>query len=248
MPGIKFTKVVATTSPPPLEMEAKQDGVPDIKVETKEEERVKPKGIPLSIVPPIGGRDDKENDDVPTLSPETEVKPKRGRGRPPGSGKKQNGSTSKSSPKKTVVKQSAAETLGRQIEGAHAMADVFIPGMRIEHSEALLLGEAMQNVFDEFGISPSGKAAAILQLVGVVGIVEAPKIPVLIKFVRNVRKPANAKHVSRKIVPPTDDGQSDWMQQAQEMPKVERVNAVQDNNIFAHVSDGIARGEDISNG
>lgn len=243
--GIKFIKPIKETeapkmdkpSPSPIAQEGvKRDGVPKVipmtKVSDGGEEVKRPLGIPVDVSPSsiLGDEiEDKprESDEPETVAP-TSPPPTKRRGRPPGSGK--------GKAKKTTSTDSIS-ALARQIEGIHAMADIIIPGMRISHAEAQLMAEAMQDVIDAYGITVNDKVTSLLTLAGVVGIVEMPKIPIVLKWLEQKRRPKQAIQQARQMrnnVIPMD---------SPVVPQRElKIAEEKSSGIFAHISNEIAEG------
>jgi hypothetical protein len=67
--------------------------------------------------------------------------------------------------------------LGKQITGLHQLAALAtgIPELVISEKEGQVLGAAMANVAQEYGLSLDGKTGALLQLVAACGMVYVPK-------------------------------------------------------------------------
>lgn len=92
--------------------------------------------------------------------------PKRGPGRPKGSGKKTTGKSSGVSP-----------SLGKHLQGLHAMVGM-ITGIReafISDQEAEALADAIGAVAKEYDLSLSGKTGAAIQLLGAAAMVYVPR-------------------------------------------------------------------------
>lgn len=239
-PGIKFTKVVSENKvdksplppPPPISGE-KGDGVPRVatKVEAKETggEGKKPLGIPVDVSPPVSlGKTNKPNEDNPVREIDAPTQPKRKPGRPKGSG---NGSTKSNS--KTV------DTLAQQIEGYHAMAGVFVPGVSITPDGARLQAEAVQEVMEAYDIKVSRKVTALVTLIGVFAFTEMGNLKKARDHVQKMRKPKTVIQQARKEASqtiPVDNSQST-------IPNVVPIPQSGGGSIFNHMSDGIAEGK-----
>lgn len=226
---VELVKNQTLVPSPASDSAPKKDRVPTLTpISAAVEQRERKDNSPLDIAPPTFTKVlDKDDDSVETVHA---TQPKRKPGRPPGSGK---GAV----PKKATV--SAITSLSRQIEGLHAMADVVIPGMAIPTPQADLLAEAMQGVIEAYDMKPNPKITSLLTLAGVVGIVEIPKVPIMLEFMRskNVKQLAikKAQQMTKGEVPmgahvPT---------QSNSTPPIAEDNS---GGIFSHVTSEIAEG------
>lgn len=93
------------------------------------------------------------------------------RGRPPGS-------KTGASRKKASSKNEAKKTNPQHVVGLHKMLAVAtgVPEFEINEAEGQALAEAMDAVASEYDIAVSGKAAAMLQLIGTAGLVYYPRV------------------------------------------------------------------------
>jgi hypothetical protein len=126
-------------------------------------------------IPPAGAEIPPPADETP----QEEIAPpgKRGRGRPPGSGK-----TAEGPKKRAGSAKSDPDKLARQIVGGHMLAATFtgLPELVISTEEGRILADAMITMTEEYGLVISGKTAAAMQLLAAVGIVYAPRAILII--------------------------------------------------------------------
>lgn len=108
---------------------------------------------------------------------------KRGPGRPPGSGKA-------ASPKKAVD----AKALANQLKFFHAAAARLtrLEDLEIDNDEAEMLADSIATLMREYDIALSGKTAALLGIVGAMGMVYGPRFIMIREQVQR-RKAAQAK-------------------------------------------------------
>jgi len=104
---------------------------------------------------------------------EEPVAPKR-RGRPPGTGKKSDGTA----PKKTASrKNDDISDLAKHIQGLHVMV-AMITGfgeLQISDQESLMLAKGVSAVAEEYGLSLDGKTGAAMQLFGAAALIYVPR-------------------------------------------------------------------------
>lgn len=111
---------------------------------------------------------------------------KRGRGRPPGSGKKSGGA------KKSANKSDAA-AFAKQIVGVHLLiAGVTgLPEMAINETEGRLLADALISVSEEYGLLLGGKTGAAIQLFAAAAMVYTPRA---FAISRKMQEPPRPQH------------------------------------------------------
>lgn len=232
--GLKFTKVVPseTPSPTPPKEAPKGEGIPKLNTNvtpsTPEKgegvKDTKPRGIPTEVAPSLPSLDKpsaKSSTQESNTEDETTIeKPKRKRGRPPGGSNSTRGKKSSYS----------VDKMAAQIEGYHAMGDVFIPGLAITNGQARILAEGIIGVMDAYDFQPDPRIASIIALAGAVGMVEMPKVVLVKKHLDRMKAIEAARKQSKapvnlvpKVTPP--------------QPRPET------NSIFAHQSQGVAKGE-----
>lgn len=132
---------------------------------------------PPETLPPVEEIPGAAATDTPPI--EEAAPAKRGRGRPPGSGK----TTAEKSPGK---KTRDVADFARQIQGLHRVAAMAtgLPVLEIADHEAAMLASGITAVADEYGLALSGKTGAALQLFAAMGFVYGPRV-LMVKRMRD---------------------------------------------------------------
>ena len=114
--------------------------------------------------------------------PNSEAPRKRGRGRPPGSGKKNPDGSPVAKPEKSKSrKASDVEAFAKQIQGIHEMIALItpFPEMRLSESESVMMAKALDAVAEEYGLELDGKTGAAIQLIGAAAMIYGPRALVI---------------------------------------------------------------------
>lgn len=144
----------------------------------------------------------------------TQVSTPKRRGRPPKNppahgdpqpvAEKLNTSSGKRGRPKNKVSYSDSEIseLGKQITGLHQLAALAtgIPELIISEKEGQVLGSAIANVAQEYGLELDGKTGALLQLVAACGMVYVPKYFQLKQRIAQVKAQREQEGVTLHVV------------------------------------------------
>lgn len=117
--------------------------------------------------------------------PTTDTAPKKRRGRPPknpqapGTESIPSGSTAprKSKPGKKSFSPADIQMMGKQITGLHMIVAQMTasPELVIREEEGQMLAQSVVNVCEQYDLAIDGKTGAFIQLIGVAGMVYAPR-------------------------------------------------------------------------
>lgn len=241
---IKFTKIVKEDKPSSIEKESKDMSAPPSPTDANHDSR---DSLP-NVFENVGGAGSIPREvEFPVLdSPVDESSTPKKRGRPKGSTNKKKGRPSKNTSTPSII---TVEQLARQIEGVHAIADLFIPGSRMPNAEAMVLAESVKQVMDAYGIQPDEKIAAVLGLVTTAAIIELP-------YIQNAKKQLNLGMKRKKspniiqrqkiVAPPTTDEivyGDNLIEMLNEKPKQNNEIPLDNGGIFAHNNTNVAEGD-----
>lgn len=79
--------------------------------------------------------------------------------------------------KKQAYSAEDVKMMGKQIAGLHIVVSQMtgIPELQIQEAEGQMLAQSIVNVCDQYDLAIDGKTGAFIQLIGVAGIVYAPR-------------------------------------------------------------------------
>lgn len=192
----------ATTKTAPKKTAAKPEDKKETVSSTPEKE----------IPTPENATSEKEAPVTAAPQPDISAPTKRGRGRP----RKDGGPAAPVSPSEAAAASASkagrkpkikpakmdSNALAKQVQGLHQLAALAtgIPEFQLHDAEALMLGDAIANVCEEYDLSLSGKTGAFLQLIAAAAMVYVPRVEIIGRRVKEKKAQQRANTEALRVV------------------------------------------------